>query len=340
MGTEASDDTFLVQEVERPLAFEFFATDWISATSLMDAEQRGWYIQMLAWAWGNSKIQGTLPADEEELLQIAGNALLATLARNLHMRNSPELSLEEEVRVKDYQRRWKVVRDKWIPSPQHPDCVHNPRLSKVLRSMKMSQNIRKHAGRAGAEEKWRKYYSREDVVNNTDSTRAINLQVKSPSKILAEQKQQTLLPSPSLDLPQPSFSTKVSYKRHSSLFDEIKFTLTSNIITWLKEKYPILKEEDYEFLKEQFCNARYGQTAVSWARQFYTYVNNRMKEGYTPFSQTTQNSTGGKSNGKYESAAERNARENEEHLARLRSVGNRDSDEDSKALRLPPSTYK
>jgi hypothetical protein len=54
-------------------AFQFYAGDWIKSRSvrLMDAEQRGWYIQLLAEAWDGTP-QCMLPKDEETLMTLAG----------------------------------------------------------------------------------------------------------------------------------------------------------------------------------------------------------------------------------------------------------------------------
>src|SRR3990167_1638871 len=54
-------------------AFQFYPSDWISsrAVRMMDAEQRGWYIQLLAEAW-ESDVQGSLPNDDALLRKLAG----------------------------------------------------------------------------------------------------------------------------------------------------------------------------------------------------------------------------------------------------------------------------
>lgn len=348
MAQHSEEDTFLEQDVERFQSFEFFASEWISATSLMDAEQRGWYIQLLAWAWSNTKIQGLLPKDEIELLEIAGNRDLATMTRNSHKQNFAGFSLEDEVRYHDLQQKWKKVREKFVALSEYPDYVHNPKLSQVLRRMKMYRNIRKTAGKTGAEVKWENYRERQDAANNSSSTATKNPHVEIPSKSYEARNSQTrLLPippspslSPTLTQPKPLSNSSSVGKKCSSLFEESRFVLTKSILEWLKSKYPQLDEEDYEFLREQFCNSRYGLTALSWRLQFYTYVNNKMKkEGYTPFSQMPQKSElGANRNGnKYESTLaerERLAREEDEWL-RLRKSGGGDSSESSKALQLP-----
>lgn len=54
-------------------AFQFYAGDWIKSRSvrLMDAEQRGWYIQLLAEAWDGNP-QCMLPKDDATLQILAG----------------------------------------------------------------------------------------------------------------------------------------------------------------------------------------------------------------------------------------------------------------------------
>jgi len=60
-------------------AFQFYPSDWISsrAVRMMDAEQRGWYIQLLAEAW-ESDVQGSLPDDEDLLKRLAGVNMCST----------------------------------------------------------------------------------------------------------------------------------------------------------------------------------------------------------------------------------------------------------------------
>lgn len=341
---EPSDESFL-EELERPPAFQFYASNWISSTSLMDAEQRGWYIQLLAWAWGNSQIQGVLPDDEDELRLIAGNRLLSTASKNKHTL----AEIDDEVGRSDNEKRWRKVREKFVPSPEHPGFVHNPRLTKVLRRVEMYREGRKKRAKAGAEEKWRRWRKEHPeaakTANNPSSTASISKQ--KPSTTQAGRKHNSsnakpLLNSAPLSLPlidiEPGVVSKSSSK--PTLFKEEKFQVTNEMRDVIKKRHPELKEEDLAELRVSFCHNRYGQTQISWKRQFYNFVNNQItKYGYVPFTERpARQAEKGKANGKFESAAERNARierENEEHIAGLRGFGSRDPDKDPKALRLP-----
>lgn len=351
---ELSDESFL-EELERPPAFQFYASNWISSTSLMDAEQRGWYIQLLAWAWGNSPVQGCLPDDEDELYLIAGNKLLSTPSIRKHALADVEL----DVQIKDNEKKWKRVREKFVPSPEHPGFVHNPRLTKVLKRQEMYKDLRKNRAKAGAEEKWRLWREQNpdkvSAANNPPSTTSTSKH--NPSKARVERKHNQAYAKPllesaslSLSLNNDSLVGSLSVdnstskkKRLPTLFDESKFEITNEMRESLRKTHPELKEEDYQELKRKFCLNRYGQSHLSWKRQFYTFVDNQItKYDYRPISQRPPKSeTGANRNGKFESAIaerERLAREEDEHLQRLRSGSHGDSTEGSKSLQLPPFT--
>jgi hypothetical protein len=54
-------------------AFQFYPKDWLSSESVicMSAEQRGWYIQLLCYAW-QGEPGGSLPAADRKLKALAG----------------------------------------------------------------------------------------------------------------------------------------------------------------------------------------------------------------------------------------------------------------------------
>lgn len=362
---ELSDESFL-EELERPPAFQFYASNWISSTSLMDAEQRGWYIQLLAWAWGNSPVQGCLPDDEDELYLIAGNKLLSTPSIRKHALADVEL----DVQIKDNEKKWKRVREKFVPSPEHPGFVHNPRLTKVLKRQEMYKGIRKNRAKAGAEEKWRLWREQNpdkvNAANNPPSTTSTSKH--NPSKARVERKHnqayaKPLLESAPLSLPLNSSLSPLnnddkthllpSEKRDKKVETEFipeKFQITNQMRDWFKSKHPDLTEVDYQFIRDSFCDARetYGARAKDWWASFRTYVRgfmldpDRISSMYNNRNGKAILQNGANRNGnRYESAIaerERLAREEDEHLQRLRSGSHGDSTEGSKSLQLPPFT--
>src|SRR3990167_9118902 len=94
-------------------AFQFYPSDWISsrAVRMMDAEQRGWYIQLLAEAW-ESDVQGSLPNDDALLRKLAGmnissiDAELSSKERWEFVKNQFRLRSEERRVGKECRSRW------------------------------------------------------------------------------------------------------------------------------------------------------------------------------------------------------------------------------------------
>lgn len=357
---EASSDESFLEELERPPAFQFYASNWISSTSLMDAEQRGWYIQLLAWAWGNSPIQGALVDDEDELRLIAGNKSLSTTSKIKHMLENAGADLAEEVAFREAEKRWKKVREKFVPDPEHPGFVHNPRLTKVLKRQEMYRDVRKNRAKLGAEAKWQRYREEnpDKVKTANNPTTTTSIPKHTPSKAPVELKHnqahaKPLLESASLSL--PLISTSLSSfsngnkssskpKRVETDFDPSKFVIKNYMRDWFNTKYPGHTEEDYQYIGERFSDARqtYGARAKDWWASFRTYVNGFMTEPNEIVklpSKRRKSESGVNNNGRFESTLaerERLSREEDEHLQRLRSGSDGNSVEGSKSLQLPP----
>lgn len=96
-------------------AFQFYPKDWLSsrAVRMMDAEQRGWYIQLLAEAWEGTP-QNSLPDDPELLKKLAGAEsgdaekfafVLSQFVSRRGKRYHPRLMVEM-----DKQKRFKEVK--------------------------------------------------------------------------------------------------------------------------------------------------------------------------------------------------------------------------------------
>lgn len=108
-------------------SFQFFSADWLSGRSvrLMDAEQRGWYIQLLAESW-ESDPQGTLPNDDALLRVLAGVNTSST----------------------DVERRWSFVKERFKKRGQ---LVYNERLMEEVVRQEINRQKKSEAGRASAE---------------------------------------------------------------------------------------------------------------------------------------------------------------------------------------------
>lgn len=316
--------------LKRPEWFKWFGSRYLTSVEHWDADQRGWYHKLLVWSAVQGEPPGYIPSDDEELRSIAGFNSVTFSRVFSALASSPDLLLLVEEYHKQQERKWLQVMRKFKPSNDHPGQLYNKVMVEVMQDTMRYQSFRSEGGKKVAEQ-------RRQMNSLIALAPAIAHAVEDATDDATEHAVHSTRASSSTS---SSLSTLNSLSK-GTLFNPSKFEITNQMRDWLKLRHSDLDEEDYQYLKEQFSNAREKQYAKSWRASFYTYVNNAVKgpdRWYTPFSKREE--SGGKANGKYESAAERNARENEEHLARLRSTGNRDPDEDSKALRLPPSTYK
>ena len=127
------------EAITRPPAFLFWASNWISSTALMTAEQRGWYIQLLAWSWWVSDIQGTLPDDDECLKQIAG-----------YKQDRCEGKTAACERRKSH---WQQVKSKF-KSSAYSGYLENKKLMGVRRDAEKRRKRRTLAAKKAAQSRW------------------------------------------------------------------------------------------------------------------------------------------------------------------------------------------
>jgi uncharacterized protein YdaU (DUF1376 family) len=108
-------------------AFQFYSSDWLSsqAVRLMDAEQRGWYIQLLAESW-ESKPQATLKDDDAFLRVLAGV-------------NDQAI---------DVENRWKVVKSQF---KRKGKLLYNDRLMDEVVKQAENREKKRLAGQASSE---------------------------------------------------------------------------------------------------------------------------------------------------------------------------------------------
>lgn len=113
-------------------AFQFYPSDWLSsrAVRLMDAEQRGWYIQLLAEAWESSP-QATLPNDPPLLIRLA----------------------DARTDSVDFQTRWDFVISQFKTKNS---MLINARLAHEKKKQTSYHEQRKQAGAKGAKNRWSK----------------------------------------------------------------------------------------------------------------------------------------------------------------------------------------
>ncbi len=121
-------------------AFQFYPNDWLSSRSvrLMDAEQRGWYIQLLCEAW-QSVPQCTLPNDPEILWKLAG------------AKDKESFNERSNLVLTNFQQR--------------SNMLFNARLERELIKQKVFSKQRSFAGKKSAEKRKRTLTSVESSLN-------------------------------------------------------------------------------------------------------------------------------------------------------------------------------
>lgn len=318
---------------KRPEWFKWFGDRYMSDVLHWDADQRGWYHWLLVWSAVQGQPIGYLPSDEEELKSIAGfnsntfSSVFSALA------STPDLKLLLEEYIAKQERKWQKVMEKFRLSTDYPGLIYNNKMVEVMQDTMRYQDFRSQGGHKAKEQRVQRQTllalegAREDSTQ--DSTEHAGEHAV-PSTRASSYYDDSLVVS----------STSKKSKKLST-FDSTKFAVDNQMRDWFKGKYGELKEDDYQFLSEQFCNARktYGAEAKSWRFSFYTFVNNYMADD-RKHSLPSLRETGVNKNGnRYESTLEereRVTREHEEHLQRLRSGSHGDRSESSKALQLPP----
>lgn len=132
----------------RPQWFKFFYAAWLLSTSSMDAEQRGWYIQMLTYAAELGDFPGYLPDDEDDLKEIAGFLDLPGDMATLfyHGASIPAETLDKLKEAR--QLRWQKVRRKFISAiDDKSGYVYNKRLLNALKDAYRKQLFAVEAGK-------------------------------------------------------------------------------------------------------------------------------------------------------------------------------------------------
>src|SRR5215831_12600005 len=113
----ASLDEMQDEYDRRPEWIKWYYARWVSATQMMDPEQKGWYINLLMHAAIQGEPPGYLPNDDEELRYIAGIKSLRP--------EGPE--------KKSKHKKWERVKSKFRVSTEFPELVYNKLLVTSLK---------------------------------------------------------------------------------------------------------------------------------------------------------------------------------------------------------------
>lgn len=107
--------------------FPFYTADWLTSPAIvsMSAEQRGGYVQLLAYAWNGGNDEPSLPDDDRQL------AILSGLGRRWARHGGP-------------------VRARFSPRAAVPGRLFDDKLSQVYEVQRSKQELQSAAGRASA----------------------------------------------------------------------------------------------------------------------------------------------------------------------------------------------
>ena len=357
----------------RPEWLKWYIKDWLNAVADFEADQYGWYHRLLMHAALQGNPPGYLPSDERSLKRIAHyvDPAKSTYGSVLSAAGGNPLLNDY---IKEQETKWQEVLDKFEPSEQYEGLLFNLRMKKTIDEVCQIREGRARGGEEAAKllhgKKTKESTSKvletstgassatEDESNQQKTTQTDFPELPKPLEETSESSsanfQLALISSSatprassslssSLVDGKPSLLGKRSKRRIETEFDSEKFQIDNRMREWFRKEFPELKEDDYQFIRNQFCNARetYGARAKDWWASFRYFVTNRMaEEDFVARLPSKRNNpeTGANRNGhKYESnlaERERLAREEDEWL-RVRKSGGGDSGESSKALQLP-----
>lgn len=289
-------------------AFQFYSSDWLSSRSvrLMDAEQRGWYIQLLAEAW-ESQPQATLPSDDALLRVLAGV-------------NTSSTSVEQ---------RWTLVKKQF---KRRGSIVYNERQMEEVVKQEVNRKKKSAAGKASAEAR---RVEREAIKaqhlsrNDRRDTRSTPVEIRSPSVPTDAQRNSTLLSSSSIPI---SPSEKKKEKRADKPPDPRVQHPAIQAVWKIRGRYPLKELWDMviETVGDEPDVERMKKCWVSWRGRGFSPENyGWLTDWYINGEGVSSNGTQNQNNElRRPSAAERNSSQLMRNLAvveNLRREGRGDS---------------
>lgn len=333
------------QLVPRMDWMKWYYSKWAEGTSLFDAEQKGWYMNLLMYAASMGNPPGYLPDDEDTLKDIAGftefpTDLVSLLTKGFNadvLQSQSErnpLASMVDIRLK----RWLKVRSKFRSAPDLLGAVYNPRLYNTLKEGYDRLIMVSRAGKVAADARWnnkkRKAVNAVASKNNAFAMPSAMLDIKSKDlKKLGSY--EPIKESLEIPDPKPIEEPKVKGKRGRRAepeieFDEKKFQLTDEMEKYILLRYPDTTEVDFDYWNAKFINYFTGKSRARWKRTYYNFVINQVEQyHYTPGRKGKVTPRDGSNpTGKapaFESATERNTRneaESEQRIRELLSKGN------------------
>lgn len=292
----------------RSPAFQFYPSNYLGsrAVRLMDAEQRGWYTQLLFESW-ESEPQATLPNDDALLRVLAG----------------------VNTRSTDVEQRWSFVKAQF---KQKGKLLYNSRLLEEFAKQDENREKKKRAGEASGEAR---RAQREAVKaqhlsrNGNRNTRSTPVPIRSDSARTEGEQNRTLKAPTPVQSPDPISEEKKRDKRTDKPSDPRSKLPAIVAVRSITGKFPHLdiydaviaalgEHPDIELLKKCWSAWRikdFKATNYGWVVDWY--VNGIPGE------------TNGKNRSGYEAASERNARNLRENAAYIRGLSDDGSAADS-----------
>lgn len=114
----------------RPSSIPYYAEAWLKAVRYWDADQKGWYHELLIWSAVQGEPPGYLPSDEEELKRIAGYEDPTRSGFGLVALSISSLALETYVRGQE--EKWAKVRKKFRTCKENESFVYNPKMLEAI----------------------------------------------------------------------------------------------------------------------------------------------------------------------------------------------------------------
>lgn len=181
-------------DIYRPEWIKWYRLRWSDATKRFDAEQKGWYMNLLMEAAGQGIPPGYLPDDDKELRQIAEVKDLD--ADVLHKFDSdPEFLQSQRNKIEE---KWARVLKKFIKSVDPAGMIYNPMQVKILKEANNKKSLVKKA----ADIRWDNHREQQELNARALRTQSIsnaNIDIEKESTLVSVKDTETLLVLEALD---------------------------------------------------------------------------------------------------------------------------------------------
>lgn len=305
-------------KLARPEWMKWYYHRWSSATQLMDAEQKGWYMNLLMYAAIQGEPAGYLPDDEEELMLIAE-------AKDLH------------ANAYAFNKRWLRVRNKFKKSTENIGFLYNKML---LETLSVATKKKVFTSKA-ADARWDKHRKEKELNANAlqthskstaDANAELDIDRNTPvvvntnsismlKELDTEIVEQGMLGKIGVEKEKDSSSnSKRKRKKSETPFDKENWSVTDEMKTHLINKYEgHCTAGDIKYLNEKFQTVHADSFYTNWTMAFYNFVDNQVMKYNYKFGKHDWKALQGEQNGRNQNSVR--DREADELIRRLRGGG-------------------